>query len=114
MATRETEAVERRSQDRTETRFEVVWATDSLNGEGVLRNLSRLGTWIDEVSVPPSVGARIRAVILDVKEEEREPVFLEGAVLRTTSTGFAVELDPSSSAVVELLLDRTAKSDSLG
>ena len=106
--------MERRYGRRIEARFEVVWATDSLNGEGVLRNLSRSGAWIDEVSVPPSVGARIRAAMLDVKEEEREPVFLEGAVLRRTSAGFAVELDPSSAAMVERLLDRLVESEPFG
>ena len=106
--------MERRVVDRIETRFEVVWAAGSLDGEGVLRNLSRSAAWIDEVSVQPPLGARIRVVILDLEEEERDPVLVDGVVVRRGSVGFAVELDPLSSSEVGRLLDRLAESDPLG
>ena len=106
--------MERRSQGRIETSFEVVWAAGSLDGMGVLRNLTLWSAWIDEVSVPPPMRARIRVVILDVEEEEQDPALVDGDVVRRTSTGFAVALDPASSPEIERLLDRLAESDSLG
>ena len=96
---------------RIETRVEVVWAAASLDGEGVLRNLSRSGAWIDEVSVQPPLDARIRVVILDMEEEEREPVLVNGVVVRRSSTGFAVEFDPATSSGIGFLLERLAESD---
>ena len=106
------EAVERRSEDRTETRFEVVWAVGTLDGEGALRNLSRSGAWIEAVSVPLLTGARIRVVILDREEEERDPVLVDGAVVRRTSAGFAVRFDPASSTEIGRLLDRLSATRS--
>ena len=105
--------MERRIEVRIETRFEIVWAAGSLDGVGVLRNLTLWSAWIDEVTVPPPVGARIRVVILDVEEEERDPVLVNGDVIRRTSTGFAVALDPASSPEIERLLDRLPEADPL-
>ena len=95
--------MERRASERFETRFEVVWEAGSLEGVGVLRNLSRAGAWIDDLSVQPHADERIRIAI---QEEGRHPVAVSGVVVRRTSEGFAVELDTSAFSVVGLLLDR--------
>ena len=90
-----------------ETRFEVVWAAGSLDGVGFIRNASRSGVWIAGVGAKPDIGSRIRVVIVEV-EEERDPVLLDGEVVRRTSSGFAVKLDPAASASVEFLLGHLA------
>ena len=105
--------MERRSQGRIETRFEVVWAAGSLDGEGALRTLSRSGAWVDDASVQPPMGARVRIVILDLEEEERDPVLVDGVVARRTAAGFAVELDPACSSKIGHLLDRLVESEPL-
>ena len=102
---------ERRYEVRIETRFEVVWSAGRLEGVGVLRNLSRLGAWIDEVSVQPPMGARIRIVIL---EDPRDPLVVEGEVVRRTTSGFSIGIQPPNSYAVRLLLDRLAESDPSG
>ena len=102
---------ERRYEVRIETRFEVVWSAGRLEGVGVLRNLSRSGAWIDEVSVQPPMYARIRIVIL---EDPRDPLVVEGVVVRRTTSGFSVGIYPASSDAVRLLLDRLAESDPPG
>ncbi len=94
---------EHRYEVRIETRFEVVWSKGRLEGVGVLRNLSRSGAWIDEVSVQPPVGARIRIVIL---EDPRDPLVVDGVVVRGTTLGFGVGIQPPNSDAVRLLLDR--------
>ncbi len=103
--------MERRYEVRIETRFEAVWAAGSLYGVGVLRNLSGSGAWIDEVSAQPPMGARIRIVI---PEEERDPLVVEGEVVRRTTLGFSVGIQPANSDAVRRLLARLAESDSLG
>ena len=99
--------MERRSEARIETTFEVVWEAGSLDGVGILRNLSRSGAWIADLSVQPHIDVRIRIAIL---EEERAPVVVNGVVVRRTSAGFAVELDPASSSGIGRLLDRLVES----
>ena len=105
--------MERRAADRIETRFEVVWVAGSTRGEGALRNLSQAGAWIFGQSVPPAMGAKIRAVILNLREADRMPVLLEGVVARRTSAGFAVEFDLARGSEIASLLDRLAKADAL-
>ena len=103
--------MERRSDERLDTRFEVVWVAGSLEGEGSLRNLSRSGAWIGDVGVPPAMGAKVRAVILDMEEEEQEPVLLEGVVVRTADEGFALEFHLARRCDIASLLKRIAKAD---
>ena len=94
-----------------ETRFEGVWATGSLDGVGVLRDLSRSGTWIDATKVRPPIGARVRLVILDL-EEERDPVLVKGVVVRSRrSLGFAVAFHAASSLEVGLRLPGMTSAD---
>ncbi len=93
--------MERRSQVRSEVRFDAVWAAGSLDGVGVLGTLSRMGAWIDCESAQPPVGARIRIAII---EEEQEPMVVDGAVVRRTSSGFALDLDAAYAAGVGAVL----------
>ncbi len=97
--------------ERTETRFEVVWAADGLDGVGVLRNLSRSGAWIDAMRVRPPVGAKIQVAIL---EEEWDATVAEGEVVHRSSLGFAVEFHPASFSEVERLVDRLVEPARLG
>ncbi len=105
--------MERRFECPIDVRLEVVWAAGSLNGVGALRNLSRSGAWIDDVSTQPPMGATIRIIVLDM-EEERDVVFVDGKVVRSTLSGFAVEFHPASSHKIGRFLDRLVESDSLG
>ena len=103
--------MERRSDDRVEVKLQVVWAARGVGGVGILRNLSRSGAWIDGVRARPGLGANVRVIIM---EEHRDGTLVEGAAVRRTSSGFAVELNSGSSIEVECLLDRLAKDGSLG
>ena len=94
--------------ERIKTRFEVVWAAGSVDGVGILRNLSRGGAWIDAMRVRPPSGARIQVSIL---EEERDATVAGGDVVRRSSLGFAVEFHPDSSSEVGRLMDRLAGAD---
>ncbi len=106
--------MERRFEGRIETRFEVVWVAGRLDGQGSLRTLSRSGAWIDDVSVQPPPGARVRIVILDAEEEGEDLELVDAEVVRRTSSGFAVEFHPASSHKIGRFLDRLVESDSLG
>ncbi len=108
------EAMERRFEGRIETRFEVVWVAGRLEGEGRLRNLARSSAWVDDVSVQPPPGARIRITILDPAEEGEDLELFHADVVRRTSSGFAVEFHPASSHKIGRLLDRLVESDRLG
>ena len=107
--------MERRSQARIETRFEVVWSAGSLDGQGSLRILSLSGAWIDDASTQPLLGARVRIVVLDLVEEARDPLVADGVVVRRSSEGFAIEFHAASSPEIKRLLDRIAEeADPLG
>ena len=108
------EAMERRFEGRIETPFEVVWVSGRLDGEGSLRNLSRSGAWIDDLSAQPPMAAMIRIIVLEMEEEGRDPMLVEGEVARRTSWGFAVEFHPASSHKIGRFLDRLAEADPLG
>ncbi len=96
---------ERRYEVRIETRFEAIRGPDCFYGVGVLRNLSRSGAWVDDANFQPPMGGRVRIALSEVGAK---PVLLDGDVVRRTSSGFAVELDPATFSVVGLLLDRLA------
>ncbi len=100
-----------RRHERIETRFEVVWVAGSLDGVGVVRNLSRSGAWIDAMRVRPPSGARIQVGIL---EEERDSTVAEGDVVRRSALGFAVEFLPDRAAEVGRLVDRLMEVDPPG
>ena len=103
---------ERDYEVRVETSFDCVWSGGRLCGAGILRNLSLSGAWIDEVSIQPPIGAKVW--LLAVDEEQEAPLVLEGVVVRRTTLGFAVGIQPPNSDAVRLLLDRLAESDPPG
>ncbi len=57
------------------------------------------------------MGARILIVIL---EDPRDPLVVEGVVVRRTTSGFSIGIQPRCSYAVELLLDRLAEADPPG
>ena len=103
---------ERRYEVRIETRFEAVWSGGRLWSAGILRNLSPLGAFIDEVSIQPPIGAKVWLLVVDEKQED--PLVVDGVVVRRTTSGFSVGIHPANSDAIRLLLDRLAESDPPG
>ncbi len=105
-------ATEERYEVRVETSFECVWSGGRLCGAGILRNLSPSGALIDEVSIQPPIGAKVWLLVVD--EKQVDPLVVDGVMVRRTTLGFAVGIQPPNSDAVRLLLDRLAESDPPG
>lgn len=97
--------MERRRSPRFRTRFDALISAGAQEGAGVLAEISYAGARLDEASVQPPVGSRIR---LYVFVQPVAPFELEGYVSRHTEKGFAVTYELFDREIRRLVDDVTA------
>ena len=96
--------MERRRSPRFRTRFDALISADR-EGAGTLAEISYAGARLDEASVQPPLGTRVR---LYVFIQPIAPFELEGTVSRHTEGGFAMTYELFDPEVRRLVDDVTA------
>jgi PilZ domain-containing protein len=97
--------MERRRSPRFRSRFDTLIAAGEREGAGVLTDISYSGARLDDTSVQPPVGTRVR---LYVFVRPVAPFELEGIVSRHTETGFAMAYELFDVEIRRLVDDVTA------
>ncbi len=90
---------------RFKTRFDALYASGQMEGAGVLADLSYSGARIEEGSLCPPVGTRMR---LYVFIQPVSPFELIGHVVRSTESGFAIAYEVSDPGLRDLVDDIAA------
>jgi len=97
--------MERRKSPRYKARFDALLSSGSLEGAGVLAEISYASVRLEETSIRPEIGTRVQ---LYVFVRPVQPFELVGQVVRHTKNGFALTLDPPSLEVCRLVDDVAA------
>ena len=95
----------RRSEGRVRTQFETLYSAGRTEGAGILADISYSGARIEEASLRPEVGDKLR---LYVFVQPVAPFELIGSVVRVTEDGFAIEYELSDPDVRRLVDDAAA------
>ena len=97
---------------RRDTRFSVAlnahYSAGPEEGIGVLSNISYSGALIEDSSVQPTVGAKVRIYVFVEPADPiapASPYELVGRVVRHSSSGFAIEYEDPDPEVRELVDD---------
>lgn len=98
-------AVERRRSPRFHTRFDALISAGASEGAGTLVEISYAGVRLEDSSVQPPVGTRVR---LYVFVQPVAPFELDGMVSRHTETGFAMTYELFDVEIRRLVDDVTA------
>jgi len=93
---------ERRGAPRFQTSFDALCAAGRREGAGILADLSRSGARVEQASVKPEIGSKVR---LYVFVRPVSPFELVGEVVRITESGFAIEIFEVSDQVQQLIDD---------
>ncbi len=104
--------VEKRRGDRVLTALNAHYSSGPEEGIGVLANISNSGALIEDSSVQPTVGSRVRIYVFTEPADPiapASPYELVGRVVRHSSSGFAIEYDDSDPEV-RLLVEKAAAS----
>ncbi len=105
-------SVNRRRHVRFTTALNAHYSSDPEEGIGVLANISYCGALVEDSSVQPSVGSRVRVYVFVEPVDPiapASPYELVGRVVRHRSSGFAIEYDDSDPEV-SLLVEKAAAS----
>lgn len=111
MARRETRSgddphvIDRRRSPRFRARFDTLVSADSREGAGTLAEISYAGARLDECSLLPPIGSRIRIYVF---VQPVRPFDLEGVVTRHTESGFAITYELFDAEIRRLVDDVTA------
>ncbi len=97
--------MENRKALRVKTRFDVLYSNGPSEGAGVLVDLSYSGARMDQASLQPDVGTRVR---LYVFVQPIQPFEMIGHVVRVTDVGFALEWEVSDPDLRHLVDDVAA------
>jgi len=98
--------VERRRAIRFPTTLNAHYSSGPEEGIGVLANISYSGALIEDTSVQPAVGTRVRVYVFVEPEDPiapASPYELVGRVIRHSSSGFAIEYEDPDPEVRELV-----------
>jgi hypothetical protein len=98
--------VERRRSIRFPTTLNAHYSSGPEEGIGVLSNISYSGALIEDTSVQPAVGTRVRVYVFVEPEDPiapASPYELVGRVIRHSSSGFAIEYEDPDPEVRELV-----------
>ena len=79
----------RRRYPRFRTQFDALFSTGRAEGSGILTEISRCGARLEETSLQPNVGSKVR---LHLFVRPVTPFELVGKVVRHTDSGFAIEI----------------------
>ncbi len=107
-----TEFVDRRRGDRVSTALNAHYSSGPEDGIGVLANISYSGALIEDSSVRPTVGTRVRIYVFTESVDPiapASPYELVGRVVRHSSSGFAIEYEDADPDVRQLV-DEAATS----
>ena len=97
--------MERRKDIRFRARFDALFSSGPAEGAGVLVDLSYSGARLEEVSLRPDAGTRVR---LYVFVQPVAPFQLVGHVTRHTESGFVILYEVSDPEVRRLVDDVSA------
>ena len=97
--------MDQRRSPRFRTSFDTLISAGSTEGAGVLAEISYSGALLEDTSVAPPVGSRIR---LYVFIQPVAPFELMGQVVRKTETGFAVTYELFDEEIRRLVDDISA------
>jgi len=100
--------IERRNAVRFPTTLNAHYSSGPDEGFGVLSNISYSGALIEDSSVQPAVGTRVRVYVFVEPTDPiapASPYELVGRVVRHSHTGFAIEYEDPDPDVRELVDD---------
>jgi len=101
---------QKRRGDRVSTALNAHYSSGPEEGIGVLANISLSGALIEDSSVQPTVGSRVRIYVFTEPVDPiapASPYELVGRVVRHSRSGFAIEYE-SANPEVRLLVDEAA------
>jgi len=104
---------EKRRNDRFPVALNAHYSAGPEEGIGVLSNISYSGALIEDSSVQPTVGSKVRIYVFVEPTDPiapASPYELVGRVIRHSSSGFAIEYEESDSDVRQLV-DEAASSE---
>ncbi len=100
------EYLEKRRNERFLTALNAHYSSGPEEGIGVLANISNSGALIEDSSVQPTVGSRVRIYVFTEPVDPLAPASpyeLLGRVVRHSSSGFAIEYEDSDPEVRQLV-----------
>ena len=97
--------MEKRRSPRFKTRFDSLISASAEEGAGVLAEISYAGARLEDTSMRPPHGSKVK---LYVFVQPVAPFELEGLVVRHTDTGFAVTYDLTDPELCRLVDDVSA------
>ena len=106
--------VNRRRHVRFTTALNAHYSSDPEEGIGVLANISYSGALIEDSSVQPSVGSKVRVYVFVEPVDPiapASPYELVGRVVRHSSSGFAIEYKDADPEVRQLVDEAAASQD---
>ena len=98
--------LERRRGNRVSTALNAHYSSGPEEGIGVLVNISYSGALIEDSSVQPTVGSKVRIYVFVEPTDPiapASPYELVGRVIRHSSSGFAIEYEESDPEVRQLV-----------
>lgn len=105
---------ERRRGERVSTALNAHYSSGPEAGIGVLANISYSGALIEDSSVQPTVGSRVRIYVFSEPVDPiapASPCELVGRVIRHSSSGFAIEYEDADSEAHQLVDKAAATQD---
>ena len=97
--------MESRPDPRFRTRFDALCSVGREEAAGILADISRSGARLEETSVQPELGSKVR---LYVFVRPVSPFELVGEVVRHTDSGFAIAIVEARDGIQELIDDVAA------
>ena len=94
--------MDKRRNPRFRTRFDALYSLGSEEGSGVLTDLSYSGARLENATLAPEPGTKVRLFIFI---QPIQPFELIGHVVRHTEDGFAVEVDVPDPEIQHLVDD---------
>jgi len=101
--------MDRRRHPRFRARFDALCSNERQEGAGVLTDISYSGARLEESTLEPVLGAKVR---LYVFVQPVSPFELVGEVVRTSSSGFSIAYQVESDEVRRLVDDVAALVES--
>ena len=98
--------LEKRRADRIPTALNAHYSSGPEDGIGVLANVSYSGALIEDSSVRPTVGSKVRIYVFTEPVDPiapASPYELVGRVVRHSSSGFAIEYEDADSEARQLV-----------
>ena len=106
--------LEKRRDARFLTALNAHYSSGPEEGIGVLTNISNSGALIEDSSVQPTVGSRVRIYVFTEPADPiapASPYELVGRVVRHSNSGFAIEYEESDPDVCRLVEKAAASQD---